>query len=112
MIAVIGDGAMTGGVALEGLNNAGDLKKDLIVVLNDNEMSISPNVGALSAYLNRILTGERFQKFKKDSRSFLEGIPKLGGKAAKIAQKTEEMLKGLFLPGYCLKSSGLIMSVR
>lgn len=71
VIAVIGDGAMTGGIALEGLNNAGDLKKDLIVILNDNEMSISPNVGALSAYLNRILTGELFQKFKKDTRAFL-----------------------------------------
>jgi len=106
VIAVIGDGAMTGGIALEGLNNAGDLKKDLIVILNDNEMSISPNVGALSAYLNRILTGERFQKFKKDTRSFLEGIPKLGDKAAKMAQKTEEMLKGLFLPGVLFEELG------
>lgn len=106
VIAVIGDGAMTAGLALEGLNNAGDLKKDLIVILNDNEMSISPNVGALSAYLNRILTGERFQKFKKETKSFLEGIPKLGGKAAKIAQKTEEMLKGLFLPGILFEELG------
>jgi 1-deoxy-D-xylulose-5-phosphate synthase len=106
VIAVIGDGAMTGGIALEGLNNAGDLKKDLIVILNDNEMSISSNVGALSAYLNRILTGERFQKFKKESRSFLESIPKLGDKAAKIAQKTEEMLKGLFLPGVLFEELG------
>jgi len=88
VIAVIGDGAMTAGLALEGLNNAGDLKKDLIVILNDNEMSISPNVGALSAYLNRILTGELYQKFKKETRSFLEAIPKLVCKAAKIAQKT------------------------
>jgi len=106
VIAVIGDGAMTAGLALEGLNNAGDLKKDLIVILNDNEMSISPNVGALSAYLNRILTGERYQKFKKETRSFLEGIPKLGGKAAKIAQKTEEMLKGFFLPGILFEELG------
>jgi 1-deoxy-D-xylulose-5-phosphate synthase len=106
VIAVIGDGAMTAGIALEGLNNAGDLKKDLIVVLNDNEMSISPNVGALSAYLNRILTGERFQKFKKDTRSFLESIPKLGDKAAKLAQKTEEMLKGFFLPGVLFEELG------
>ena len=76
------------------------------MVLNDNEMSISSNVGALSAYLNRILTGERFQKFKKETRSFLESIPKLGGKAAKIAQKTEEMLKGLFLPGILFEELG------
>ena len=106
VIAVIGDGAMTAGIALEGLNNAGDLKKDLIVVLNDNEMSISPNVGALSAYLNRILTGERFQKFKKETRAFLESIPRLGDKAAKIAQKTEEMLKGFFLPGILFEELG------
>jgi 1-deoxy-D-xylulose-5-phosphate synthase len=106
VIAVIGDGAMTAGIALEGLNNAGDLKKDLIVVLNDNEMSISPNVGALSAYLNRILTGERFRKFKKETKAFLESIPRLGDKAAKIAQKTEEMLKGLFLPGILFEELG------
>lgn len=106
VVAVIGDGAMTAGLALEGLNNAGDLKKDLIVILNDNEMSISPNVGALSAYLNRILTGERYQKFKKETRSFLESIPRLGGKAAKIAQKTEEMLKGFFLPGILFEELG------
>ncbi len=106
VIAVIGDGAMTAGLALEGLNNAGDLKKDLIVVLNDNEMSISPNVGALSAYLNRILTGERFQKFKKETKAFLESIPRLGDKAAKIAQKTEEMLKGFFLPGMLFEELG------
>lgn len=106
IIAVIGDGAMTGGLALEGLNNAGSLKKDLIVILNDNEMSISPNVGALSAYLNRILTAERYQKFKRDTKSFLEGIPKLGGKAAKIAQKTEEVLKGLILPGLLFEELG------
>ncbi|MDH4232940.1 MAG: 1-deoxy-D-xylulose-5-phosphate synthase, partial [Nitrospirota bacterium] len=72
VIAVIGDGAMTGGLAFEGLNNAGHLKKDLIVILNDNEMSISPNVGALSAYMNRILTGEFYRKFKKETKSFLE----------------------------------------
>jgi len=106
VIAVIGDGAMTSGLAFEGLNNAGHLKKDLIVVLNDNEMSISQNVGALSSYLNRILTGELYQKFKKETKSFLEGIPRLGKKAAKIARKTEEMLKGLFLPGIFFEELG------
>src|SRR3972149_6322687 len=89
VIAVIGDGAMTAGLAFEGLNHAGHLKKDLIVVLNDNEMSISRNVGALSAYLNRILTGEFYRKFKKETKSFLEGIPKVGSHVSKIAQKAE-----------------------
>ena len=106
VIAVIGDGAMSGGLAFEGLNNAGHLKKDLIVILNDNEMSISKNVGALSAYLNRILTGEFYQKFRRDTKSFLEGIPKLGKRAARIAQRTEELLKGLFLPGIIFEELG------
>ena len=62
-------------------------------------MSISPNVGALSAYLNRILTGDLYQKFKKETKSFIESIPKLGGPFSKVAKKAEETLKGLFLPG-------------
>ncbi len=106
VIAVIGDGAMTGGLAFEGLNNAGHLKKDLVVILNDNEMSISPNVGALSAYMNRILTGEFYRKFKKETKSFLEGIPRVGGPVAKIAQKAEETIKGLLLPGILFEELG------
>jgi 1-deoxy-D-xylulose-5-phosphate synthase len=106
VIAVIGDGAMTGGLAFEGLNNAGHLKKDLIVVLNDNEMSISKNVGALSAYMNRILTGEFYRRFRKETRAFLEGIPKIGGQFAKMAQKAEEMFKGLVLPGMLFEELG------
>ncbi|MCG2708744.1 MAG: 1-deoxy-D-xylulose-5-phosphate synthase, partial [Thermodesulfovibrionales bacterium] len=107
VIAVIGDGAMTSGLAFEGLNHAGHLKKDLIVVLNDNEMSISKNVGALSVYLNRILTGDLYQRFKKQTKSFLEGIPKLGVPVTKIAQKAEETLKGLFLPGILFEELGI-----
>jgi 1-deoxy-D-xylulose-5-phosphate synthase len=106
VVAVIGDGALTGGIAFEGLNNAGHLKKDLIVILNDNEMSISKNVGALPAYLNRILTGDLYQKIKKETKSRLESIPKVGGRAAKIAQRTEEMIKRLFLPGIIFEELG------
>lgn len=106
VIAVIGDGALSGGIAFEGMNNAGHAKKDLIVILNDNEMSISPNVGALSAYMNRILTDERYRRFKKETISFLEGIPKLGGSVAKIARKTEETLKGMILPGLLFEELG------
>ncbi|MBI5204154.1 MAG: 1-deoxy-D-xylulose-5-phosphate synthase [Nitrospirae bacterium] len=106
VIAVIGDGALTAGIAFEGLNHAGHLKKDLIVVLNDNEMSISQNVGALSEYLNRILTGDLYQKFKKETKSFIESIPKLGGPFSKIAKKAEETLKGLFLPGILFEELG------
>ncbi len=106
VIAVIGDGALSGGIAFEGLNNAGHGKKDLIVILNDNEMSISPNVGALSAYMNRILTDERYRRFKKETIHFLEGIPKLGGPVAKIAQKAEETIKGMILPGMLFEEMG------
>lgn len=106
VIAVIGDGAMTSGLAFEGLNHAGHLKKDLIVILNDNEMSIAKNVGALSAYLNRILTDERYNKFKKEIKAFLENIPRLGSPVSKMAQKAEETLKGLLLPGILFEELG------
>lgn len=106
VVAVIGDGAMTAGLAFEGLNHAGQLKKDLIVVLNDNEMSISKNVGALSSYLNRILTGEVYQKFKKETKTLIESIPKLGSHVSRFAQKMEESLKGFFLPGVLFEELG------
>jgi len=106
VVAVIGDGAMTAGLAFEGLNHAGQLKKDLIVVLNDNEMSISENVGALSKYLNRILTGDVFRKLKKETKGILENIPKVGGQMARFAEKAEESLKGLFLPGVLFEELG------
>jgi 1-deoxy-D-xylulose-5-phosphate synthase len=106
VIAVIGDGAMTAGLAFEGLNHAGQLKKDLVVVLNDNKMSISRNVGALSSYLNRILTGEVFQRFKRDTKHLIESIPKLGGPMSRFAQKAEEALKGIFLPGMLFEELG------
>ena len=106
VIAVIGDGAMTGGLAFEGLNFAGHLKKDLIVVLNDNEMSISPNVGALSSYLNRILTSTFYKRFKKETKAFLEGIPGIGERFVRIAQKAEGSMKGFFLPGGLFEDLG------
>lgn len=106
VIAVIGDGALTAGLAFEGLNQAGHLKKDLIVILNDNEMSISPNVGAMSNYLNKVLTGTFYKKFKKETKALLEGIPRIGGSVSKIAQKAEESLKGFFLPGALFEDLG------
>ncbi len=106
VIPIIGDGAMTAGLAFEGLNHAGQLKKDIIVILNDNEMSISKNVGALSSYLNRILTGEVYQRVKRETKSFLEHIPKLGVPVSKMAQRAEGTLKGLFLPGMLFEELG------
>ncbi len=106
VIPVIGDGALTAGLAFEGLNHAGHLKKDLIVILNDNEMSISPNVGALSAYLQRILIGDLYTKFKKETKHLLEKIPGVGEAALKIAQKAEETVKGLVVPGLLFEELG------
>ncbi|MGD0281658.1 MAG: 1-deoxy-D-xylulose-5-phosphate synthase [Dissulfurispiraceae bacterium] len=106
VIAVIGDGALTAGLAFEGLNQAGHLKKDIVVILNDNEMSISQNVGALSNYLSRVLSGVFYQKFKKETKAILEGIPGIGESVAKIAQRAEGSLKGFFLPGGLFEDLG------
>ena len=106
VIPVIGDGALTAGLAFEGLNHAGHLKKDLIVILNDNEMSISPNVGAMSAYLRRMLMGDLYTKFKKETKQLLERIPRVGEPVLKIAQKAEETVKGFVVPGILFEELG------
>lgn len=106
VIAVIGDGSMTGGLAFEGLNHAGHLNKDLIVILNDNEMSIAENVGALSNFLSRTITNEFVHKIKKDMESFLEGLDGFGRSALKVAKRAEETLKGIFTPGMLFEAFG------
>lgn len=106
VIAVIGDGAMTSGLAFEGLNHVGAMKKDLIVVLNDNEMSISPNVGAMSSYLSRLMAGEFYVKFKKETEHVLRSIPKVGESMLKIAKKAEDSFKGLIVPGMLFEELG------
>ncbi len=106
IIAVIGDGSMTTGMAFEALNWAGDSKKDLIIVLNDNEMSISPNVGALSSYLNRIMTGHRVTKLKSDVKGFLRSIPGIGEHIVKFSQQIEESLKTFVVPGGLFEELG------
>lgn len=97
-IAVIGDGSMTAGLAFEALNHAGCLDRNLIVVLNDNEMSISPNVGAMSAYLNRILTGSTVNRFRHDVKSVLTQIPRFGDSVFKMIKRAEESFKGFVIP--------------
>lgn len=98
-IAVIGDGSMTAGEAFEGLNQAGDLGKKMIVVLNDNEMSISSNVGALSSFLSRKLSHPGLTRFKKDIEGILKQIPKIGDDLAMYAKRTEDSFKSFFTPG-------------
>lgn len=99
VIAVIGDGSMTAGLAFEGLNNAGDLNKDLIVVLNDNEMSISPNVGALSSFLSRKLTKRAMVYARRQFENFLKMVPGIGDELMALAKKSEESFKSFLTPG-------------
>jgi 1-deoxy-D-xylulose-5-phosphate synthase len=106
VIAVIGDGALTAGLAFEGLNHAGHLRKNLIVILNDNEMSISPNVGALSAYLRRLMMGDFYTRLKKETKQFLERIPGVGEPVLRMAQKAEDTVKGLVVPGLLFEELG------
>lgn len=108
VIAVIGDGSMTAGLAFEGLNQAGHIDQDLIVILNDNEMSISPNVGALSSYLNRLMTGQFAYRFRNEIKNFLESLPpRIGKKLLRFAKHAEESLKGLLIPGLLFEELGL-----
>ena len=107
IIAVIGDGSMTAGLAFEGLNQTGHIDQDLIVILNDNEMSISPNVGALSSYLNRLMTGQFVNRFRDDMKDFLETLPGIGKSVLRFAKQAEESLKGLLMPGLLFEELGL-----
>lgn len=106
IIAVIGDASISNGIALEGLNNAGALKKDIVVILNDNEMSISKNVGAISNYLNKIMTGNFYQGIRNEAEKFLKSIPLFGSQVARLASKLEESFKNLIVPGIIFEELG------
>ncbi|RLA96604.1 MAG: 1-deoxy-D-xylulose-5-phosphate synthase [Deltaproteobacteria bacterium] len=105
VVAVIGDGTLTTGVAFEAMNCAGAWKSDLIVVLNDNEMSISKSVGALSAYLNRIMTGQWVTRFREDLKRLLHEVPG-GRRLFRLMKYAEEALKGVFTPGLLFEELG------
>ena len=106
VIAVIGDGSLTAGMAFEGLNHAGHIKEDVIVILNDNEMSISPNVGALSSYLARLISGQIYNRFREELKSFLKNMPLLGPSAYRFARHSEDFFKSLFVPGLLFDELG------
>ncbi len=106
VIAVIGDGALTGGMAFEGLNNAGELGSPLIVILNDNEMSISPNIGAIHRYLTKLTTSRIYRRFESDVWDLLGRMPK-GAKAREGARRLKEGLQNLILPGILFEEFGL-----
>jgi 1-deoxy-D-xylulose-5-phosphate synthase len=101
-IAVIGDGAMTAGIAFEALNHAGDIHADLLVILNDNDMSISNNVGALSNYFARILSSKLYTSVREGSKRVLDSIPTV----REFAKRTEEHVKGMLIPGTLFEELG------
>lgn len=105
VLAVIGDASMTGGIAYEGINHAGHLNKDMVIILNDNEMSIAENVGALSTFLTRTGSSEFVQRFKKNTESFLKKL-EVGKGVLHVARKMEESFKGLFTPGMLFEAFG------
>lgn len=106
VVAVIGDGAMTGGMAFEALNHIGHEKRNLMVILNDNEMSIAPNVGAIHNYLSRIRSDRHYLKAKEKAQHLLKEIPAIGGKLAKTAEKLKDTLKYLMMSGSFFEELG------
>ncbi len=99
VIAVIGDGSMTAGLAYEGLNQAGDINKNILVILNDNEMSIAHNVGALSSFLSRTFSAKYLQDLKKELKDFLKSLPKVGDDIYQFAKRSKESFKTFITPG-------------
>ena len=102
-IAVIGDGALTGGMSFEALNHAGDSNADLLIILNDNDMSISKNVGAMNKYLTKLISGKIYSTMKTKSLGFLEKVPMIH----EFAKRSEEHLKGMVLPSTLFEELGL-----
>jgi len=104
--AVIGDGSLTGGMAFEALNNAGSMQTDILVIVNDNEMSISKNVGALIQYFNRVITGSFYNRAKQDVEGFVQKIPHVGLRLKDTIHSLEGGLKGILVPGRLFEDLG------
>ena len=101
-VAIIGDGALTAGMAFEALNHAGDLDANLLVILNDNDMSISPNVGGMSNYLAKLLSGKMYSSMRESSKKVLGKMPSVW----ELARRTEEHMKGMVVPGTLFEELG------
>ena len=106
VLAIIGDGSLTAGMAFEALNHVGHLKPDMIVILNDNEMSISNNVGGMSKHLSQIMTGQVMTKFKKEVDQMLLSIPGIGKEVSDYAHRLDDAVKGMFIPGRLFEDLG------
>ncbi|MDO9241344.1 MAG: 1-deoxy-D-xylulose-5-phosphate synthase [Methylicorpusculum sp.] len=102
MVAIIGDGSITGGMAFEAMNHAGSLDANLLVILNDNDMSISPNVGAMNNYLTKILSSKLYSSMREESKKVLSSMPSVW----ELARKTEEHMKGMIVPGTLFEELG------
>lgn len=107
VIAVIGDGSLTGGMAYEALNHVGQLHTDMLIVLNDNEMSISKNVGAMSRYLTRLRTNPRLRRLKADLQEMIRKIPRVGHATVRYLEKLEDGLSYLVIPGMLFEELGI-----
>ncbi len=107
IIAVVGDGSLTGGVSWEALNQIGHLRTPLIVVLNDNEMSISPSVGAISKYLGYLASGQHYLRIKDRAKGLLKSLPVLGWPIIRAGRGVEELVKKVFFPGLVFEELGL-----
>ncbi len=106
VIALIGDGSLTAGLAFEGLNQAGHLKKNLMVIVNDNRMSISKNVGALSQYLTRLLSAPTYQRLESEVWEIMGKIPAVGERARELASRALEGMRGILVPGVLFEELG------
>ncbi|MFR1114282.1 MAG: 1-deoxy-D-xylulose-5-phosphate synthase N-terminal domain-containing protein, partial [Blautia sp.] len=107
VVSVIGDGALTGGMAYEALNNAAELNTNYIMVLNDNTMSISPNVGGISSYLSAVRTAQSYTGLKLSVTKSLKRIPKVGEQLVDAVRKTKTSIKQLFIPGMWFEDMGI-----
>jgi len=107
IVAVIGDGALTGGVALEALNHIGQVKQRLIIILNDNKMSISPNVGGISRHLNYLVSGRPYIRMKEVIQNILKSIPGLGPSMYELAKKLEVLMRTMMVPGSLFDELGI-----
>lgn len=107
VVSVIGDGALSGGMAYEGLNNAARLKRNFIIILNDNNMSISENVGGMSTYLSNLRAGEAYNELKNGVVDVLNKIPAIGGKLVTKIRKTKSSIKQLVIPGMLFEDMGI-----
>lgn len=106
VIAVIGDGSLSGGLCFEALNNAGHLKRDMMVILNSNEMAISKAVGALSVYMNKIISAPIYNRLRREFDEFLSRIPKIGRIAHAMNRRFDEVVKSLLVPGILFEELG------